>query len=86
MEKFPKQRQGHQSDISKPQCHDGAREEQKNLLTDIESFALESDTGRKRLARDFAHSDLGLLPMYPWKEPRPSEAEPGLKSEDVITS
>lgn len=60
MAKFPKQGQRHQSDILKPDCNAVIG----NLLTDIKSLALESDTGRKSLAGDFAHSDLGLLLMY----------------------
>lgn len=60
MAKFPKQRQGYQSDISKSDCN----AVMGNLLNDIKSLALESDTGRKSLANNFAHSDLGLLPTY----------------------
>lgn len=70
--KFPKQGRGHQNDNSKPDWSavtELGRPETKKLLADINILTLEPGTGMKCSASDFAHGDLGLLPVHPWRSP-----------------
>ena len=43
------------------------RPETKKLLADNKILSLETGTGIKSSASDFAHGDLGLLPIHPWR-------------------
>lgn len=65
--KFPKQGREHRSGTAKPDCNAMIGRERPGtkmeFLIDIKSLALEPDTGKESLASNFAHSDLGLLPI-----------------------